>query len=64
MSKGIKIKTKVSETKQLFFKETLEALIGEGYDIFLHEGQTEISFYLPEAMFSIVLNINGTWKRE
>jgi hypothetical protein len=62
--KKLIIKTKVSGTKQLYFRETLEALIAEGYDISLQEGQTEIAFYLPEAMLSVVLNINGTWKRE
>ena len=63
MKNKIEIK-KQETTKQLFFREVLEAFINGGYDFTLDNGQTEIRYYIPDAMFSIVLNINGTWKRD
>ena len=58
------MKIKLKDLKTQNFKEVIEALINSGYDISIQENQSEIYIYLPADMFSIVLNINGTWKIE
>jgi len=58
------MKIKLKDLKTQNFKEVVEALINSGHDISIQEKQSEISLYLPSDMFSIVLNINGTWKIE
>ncbi len=59
-----KIDVKLSKEKQDIFRSLVEELIQDGYDIYLQDGQTAVSIYLPESMVSIVLKANGTWKRE
>jgi hypothetical protein len=60
----MKLDIKISKEKQESFQEVLKAFIENGHDVSLDEGQTQIRFYFPEGMFSVVLNINGTWKIE
>lgn len=61
--KKLKVKTKINSKKIEDYQDLISILIEDGRSMYINEDS--ISMYPDnERCFSLVLNINGTWKLE
>jgi len=52
----------ISKERFKKFQMLVDALVEEGYDISLRDGQTVVEIFLEESTWALSLKANGTWE--